>query len=186
MATKNPTPQEQIKELDKQIAELNIKRDSIAKKINSYKTRKLDNAKAKKRLMAEAQKLVGMWVNDGIDSMYYHIKKVRNVWNEDVVTLSDREVTFIVESDEYIGTDKGMLAFKPGLKQEALYIRLLSPEYHHLTTEEVMKVVDNNVVSVIAEYSQACERHNRVIAEYSQVCERHNHKPIKVKVGKKA
>lgn len=171
MATKKPTPQEQIKELDAQIAELMDKRESIAKTIDPEKARKRENAKAKKRLMAEAQKLVGMWINDGNDSMYNRIAKVRKVWDDDVVTLSDKEVTFIVDSDEYIGTDNGMLAFESGLPQE-LYIRLLSPEEHHFTTEEVMNVVDNNLVSVISEYSQACERHN--------------HKPIKVKVGKKA
>lgn len=176
MAAKKPTPQEQIKELDAQIAELMDKRESIAKKIDPEKARKRENAKAKKRLMAKAQKLVGMWINDGNDSMYNRIKRVRKVWDKDVVTLSnrevsDQEVTFIVESDEYIGTDNGMLAFEPGLTQE-LYVRLLSPDEHHFTTEEVMKVVDNNLVSLISEYNQACERHN--------------HKPIKVKVGKKA
>ena len=171
MATKKPTPQDQIKVLDAQIAELTEKRESIAKKIDPEKTRKRDNATEKKRLMAEAQKLVGMWINDGNDSIYSHIKKVQMVWDDDVVRLSDREVTFIVESDEYIGTDKGMLAIESGLKQD-LCIQLLSPDEHHFTTEEVMKVVDNNLVSVINEYNQACERHN--------------HKPIKVKVGKKA
>ena len=171
MATKKPTPQEQIKELDAQIAELMDKRESIAKTIDPEKARKRENAKAKKRLMAEAQKLVGMWINDGNDIMYNRIAKVRKVWDDDVVTLSDKEATFIVDSDEYIGTDNGMLAFESGMTQE-LYIRLLSPEEHHFTTEEVMNVVDNNLVSVISEYSHACERHN--------------HKPIKVKVGKKA
>ena len=164
-AIKKPTPQEQIKELDAQIAELKIKRDAIAKKNDPDKTRKHDNAKAKKRLMTEAQKLVGMWVYDGYDGTYNHIKKVRKVWDGDVVTLSDSEVTFIAESDENICTDKGMVASELGLKQ-AMYIRLLSPEEHPLTTEEVMNIVDKNVVSAIS--------------EYKQVCERHNHKPIKI------
>ena len=170
MAKKKLTPQEQVAELDKQITKLIDKRDAIATTIDPAKTRIRDNAKAKRRVLAAARQLVGQWNNFGNDGMYYHIKKVLKVRDDDIVTMYDKEVTFVVESDEFIMTDKHMIAFEQ-LKQP-LYIRLLSPEEKHLTTAEVMDIVDKNLVSVIEGYNDACARHN--------------HKPIKVKVGKKA
>lgn len=170
MATKKTTPQEQIADIDEQIAKLNRKRDAISNKIDQDKRANRINAREKKRLIEEAQKLVGKW-NTGGDGMYYHIDKILKIWDEDVTNLFDSEVTFIVRSDECICMDKGMLLFDPGLKQK-LNISLFSLGEEQFTTDEVMNMLDTNFVKVIEGYRQACERHN--------------HKPIKVKVGKKA
>jgi len=170
MAKKKPTPQEQIAEIDKQIAKLNMKRDAIADKIDPVEAAKRINASEKKRLMDAAKALVGKWSTSG-DCMYYHIDKIMKIWDEEVTDLFDSNVTFVVRSDECICTDKGMIAIDPGLKQK-LHIALFSPDEKQLTTEEVMKMLDTNLAHVIESYRKACERHN--------------HKPIKVKVGKKA
>jgi len=170
MAKKKPTPQEQIAEIDKQIAKLNLKRDAIADKIDPVEAAKRINASEKKRLMDAAKALVGKWSTSG-DCMYYHIDKIMKIWDEEVTDLFDSNVTFVVRSDECICTDKGMIAIDPGLKQK-LHIALFSPDEKQLTTEEVMKMLDTNLAHVIESYRKACERHN--------------HKPIKVKVGKKA
>jgi len=170
MATKKPTPQEQLAELDKQIAKLNLKRDAIADKIDMGKTANRINASEKKRLMNAAKALVGKWSTGG-DGMYYHIEKIMKIWDEDVTDLFDSEVTFIVRSDECICMDKGMILIDPGLKQK-LNISLFALEEEQLTTDEVMKMLDTNLANMIEGYRKACERHN--------------HKPIKVKVGKKA
>jgi len=170
MATKKPTPQEQLAELDKQIAKLNLKRDAIADKIDMGKTANRINASEKKRLMNAAKALVGKWSTGG-DGMYYHIEKIMKIWDEDVTDLFDSEVTFIVRSDECICMDKGMILIDPGLKQK-LNISLFALEEEQLTTDKVMKMLDTNLANMIEGYRKACERHN--------------HKPIKVKVGKKA
>ena len=128
------------------------------------------NASEKRRLMKAAKALVGKWSTSG-DCMYYHIDKIMKIWDEEVTDLFDSNVTFVVRSDECICTDKGMIAIDPGLKQK-LHIALFSPDEKQLTTEEVMKMLDTNLAHVIESYRKACERHN--------------HKPIKVKVGKKA
>lgn len=170
MTTKKPTPQEQIADIDKKIAKLTRKRDAIAHKNDPDKMASRINASEKKRLMDAAKALVGKWSTGG-DGMYYHIDKIMKIWDEDVTELFDSEVTFIVRSDECICMDKGMIVIDPGLKQK-LNISLFSLGEEQLTTDEVMKMLDTNLANVIEGYRQACERHN--------------HKPIKVKVGKKA
>lgn len=170
MTKKKPTPQEQIAKIDKQIAKLNSKRDAIASKIDPDKLARRINASEKKRLMEAAKGLVGKW-NTGGDGMYHRIDKIMKIWDEDVTDLGDYEVTFIVKSDECICMDNGMVAFDTGLKQK-LSISLFAPGEENLTTDEVMKLLDNNLTHVLEGYRQACERHN--------------HKPIKIKVGKKA
>ena len=129
------------------------------------------NASEKRRLMKAAKALVGKWSTSG-DGMYYHIDKIMKVLDDDDVTnLFDSKVTFVVRSDECICMDSGMIAIDPGLKQK-LNIELFATNESQLTTDEVMKLLDTNLASVIEGYHQACERHN--------------HKPIKIKVGKKA
>ena len=170
MTKKKPTPQEQIAEIDKQIAKLNMKRDAIVDKIDPVEAANSINASEKKRLMNAAKELVGKWSTSG-DGMYYHIDKIMGIWDECVTDLFDSNVTFIVRSDECICMDKGMIVIDPGLKQK-LNIALFSQNEEQLTTDEVMKMLDTNLANVIEGYRKACERHN--------------HKPIKVKVGKKA
>ena len=170
MATKKTTPQKQIADIDKQIAKLNRKRDALTKQIDPDKQAARINASEKKRLMDEAKKLVGMW-NTGGDGMYYHIDKIMKILDDDVTNLFVSKVTFVVRSDECICMDSGMIAIDPGLKQK-LNISLFAPDEMQLTTDEVMKMLDENLANVIEGYKQACERHN--------------HKPIKVKVGKRA
>lgn len=170
MATKKPTPQEQIADIDMQIAKLTRKRDAIANKNNPDKMASRINASEKKRLMDAAKALVGKWSTGG-DGMYYHIDKIMKIWDEDVTDLFDSDVTFIVRSDECICMDKGMIVIDPGLKQK-LNISLFSLGEEQLTTDEVMKMLDTNLAHVVEGYRQACERHN--------------HKPIKIKVGKKS
>ncbi|WP_405325824.1 hypothetical protein [Fibrobacter sp.] len=128
------------------------------------------NASEKRRLMKAARTLVGKWSTSG-DGMYYHIDKIMRILDDDVTNKFDSKVTFVVRSDECICMDSGMIAIDPGLKQK-LNIELFATNESQLTTDEVMKMLDTNLASVIEGYHQACERHN--------------HKPIKVKVGKKA
>ena len=128
------------------------------------------NAREKKLLMKEAKSLVGKWSTSG-DGMYYHIDKIMKILDDDVTNLFVSKVTFVVRSDECICMDSGMIAIDPGLKQK-LNISLFAPDEMQLTTDEVMKMLDENLANVIEGYKQACERHN--------------HKPIKVKVGKRA
>lgn len=167
MATKKPTPQEQIAEIDKQIAKLNTKRDALASKIDPEKMADQINAKEKKRLMDAAKPLVGKWSTSG-DGMYYHINKIMGIWDECVTDLFESNVTFVVRSDECICMDNGMIAFDLRPKQK-YHISLFAQDEKQLTTDEVMKLLDTNMATLNEGYRQACERHN--------------HKPIKV--GKK-
>ncbi len=141
-----------------------------ADKVDLVKEATRLNAREKKLLMKEAKSLVGKWSTSG-DGMYYHIDKIMKILDDDVTNLFVSKVTFVVRSDECICMDSGMIAIDPGLKQK-LNISLFAPDEMQLTTDEVMNMLDTKLANVIEGYKQACERHK--------------HKPIKIKVGKKA
>ena len=167
MAKKTKTEKEyeqEIESLEKQISSLETKRDQLeTEKYRRFDPEYKERQKAertRKSLLEDARKkFIGMWVCDDDGTCFSRISSIDRITNLNEVGTQPSLLKFEITTDACITTGD-TIGFDMNLNQ-TLYVTLMDGLDNVVSTRELMKTVDTDILALLANYREACRSFRR-------------------------